>query len=109
MDKTATARAYNLDISLKKSVEICKIIKNKKVEKAEKLLENINSKASKKILEVLKNAKENARQLNLNLERIYVMKAVANKGEKFIRPKTRSRFRGRRMKSTHIEIVLAEK
>ncbi|MCS7123729.1 MAG: uL22 family ribosomal protein [Candidatus Aenigmarchaeota archaeon] len=109
MGKTSIAKIYNAHVSLKKSIEICDLIRYKKVEDAEKLLERMNSKTSKKILELLKNAKENARRLNLNLSKLYIKSAKADKGEKFIRPRSRARFRGRKMKSTHLEIILCEK
>ena len=109
MERVAIARSYNVDISLKKSVEICDLVRYKKLDKAKKILSSLESKVAKKILELLENAESNARNKNLSLERLYVKKIVANKGETFIRPRTRFRFRGTRKKSTHLEIVLAEK
>lgn len=109
MEKEAVARSYNLDISLKKSIEICDKIRYKNLDSAKNILKNLNSKAAKKIMQILENAEANARNLNLNLQKLYIKKIAANKGEKFIRPKTRMRFRGRIQKSTHIEIILAEK
>ena len=118
--KLAKARARNARISFKHSLIVCKKIKGKKLEKAKRFLENlIKRKISikgkyytntcKKILEVLKNAEANAKQKNLNLERIWVKVAKADKGEVFIRPKSRFRFRGRKMKSTNIYIELEER
>jgi len=109
MEKVAVARYYNQDISLKKAIEICDLVRYKELNKAKNVLSKINSKAAKRILKLIENAEANAKNLNLNLNRLYIKKIVANKGEKFIRPKTRSRFRGRIQKSTHLEVVLAEK
>ncbi|MDI6798613.1 MAG: uL22 family ribosomal protein [Candidatus Aenigmarchaeota archaeon] len=118
--KTASARLDNARVSLKHSVAICKELKNKKLEKAKKFLENLRdkkislnkkyyTKASKQILKILENAEANARVKNLNPERLFVKSAKADKGEVFIRPKSRWRFRGRRAKVTRIEIELEER
>jgi large subunit ribosomal protein L22 len=120
-DRMRTARAFlrNARISLKHAIIICDRIRRKKLEKAKKFLEdlvekkvNINkkyyTKAAKQILELLKTAEANAKNKNLNLERLWVRVAKADKGEKFISPKSRAKFRGRKAKSTHIEIVLGE-
>ena len=116
----ASATIKNARISLKNSLIICKKIRGKNVEKAKSFLENlINRKisiegkyytnAAKKILEVLKNAEANALKKGLNLERTFIKIAKADKGEKFIRPKSRWRFRGREAKSTHITIIVEER
>lgn len=118
--KTARALQENARISLKHAVIVCREIKNKNVEKAERLLEDLINKkrslngkyytnACKKILEILKNAEANAKNKNFNLEKTFVKIAKADKGEVFIRPKSRARFRGREAKVTRIEIVLEER
>jgi ribosomal protein L22 len=118
--KTASAILEDARVSLKHSVAICKEIRNKKVDKAKKFLEmlinkkiSLNGKyytnAAKQILEVLKTAEANAKVKNLNLERLFVKVAKADKGRVFIRPKSRWRFRGRKAKVTRIEIRVEER
>ena len=115
--KTASARIDNARISLKHSIVLCKEIRGKKVEKAKRILQNLidekvslkrkyYTKASKKILELVKSAEANAKAKNMDVEKLLIKKAKADKGEKFIRPKTRWRFRGRKAKSTNITIVV---
>jgi large subunit ribosomal protein L22 len=116
----AIAKATNARISLKHSLVLCNELKRRKLDKAKKFLEDlisqktsINGKyytnASKKFLEILNSAEANAKQKNLNLEKLFIKSIKANKGEKFIRPKSRFKFRGREAKSTNIEIVLEER
>lgn len=116
----ATAKVSNARISFKKTLVLCRKLKGIKLDKAKKLLEDLIDKkmhidgkfftnASKKILELLKSAEANAKQKNLNMERLFVKIAKVDKGEKFIRPKSRFKFRGREAKSTNIEIVLEER
>jgi ribosomal protein L22 len=118
--KVAIARASNLRISFKHSIIILKELKNKKLEKGKKFLEDLIDKkvnlsgkyytnTAKKIFEVLKSLEANAKQKNLNVEKLFIKTAKANKGEVFIRPKSRWRFRGRRIKSTNIEIIAEER
>jgi large subunit ribosomal protein L22 len=116
----AKAVQKNARISLKHAIILCKAIRRKKLEKAKKFLEGLvnkkislnrkyYTKAAKKILEVLESAEANAKNKNLNPEKLFVENARASKGEKFIRPKSRAKFRGRKAKSTNIEIVLGER
>jgi len=118
--REAIATAKNARISLKDSVIVCKKIKGMKVEKAKRFLEDLinkkvdlkgkyYTKASKKILEVLRNAEENAKNKNFDLERTFVKLAKADKGEKFIRPRSRWRLRGTEAKSTHLTVILEER
>jgi large subunit ribosomal protein L22 len=117
---TALAKLEDARISLKHAIVICKNLKNKKVEKAKNFLKNLiekkvslrgkyYTKAAKKILEVLESAEANAKNKNLNLEKLFVKTAKADKGPTFIRPRSRTRFRGRRFKSTHITIEVEER
>jgi len=118
--KIARAIRENARISMKHAVIVCRELKNKKAEKAKRFLEDLINKkrslngkyytnACKKILEILKNAEANAKNKNLNLDKTFVKLAKADKGEVFIRPKSRARFRGREAKITRIEIILEER
>lgn len=116
----ATAKAMNARISFKHSLILCRVLRRKKVSSAKKILEDLiaqkrslNRKyfinASKKFLEVLKDAEANAKQKKLNLDDLFIKIIKADKGEKFIRPKSRAKFRGREAKSTNIKIILEER
>jgi ribosomal protein L22 len=117
---TALARLEDARISLKHAIVICKSLRNKKVDKAKRFLKNLidkkvslkrkyYTKAAKKILEVLETAEANAKVKNLNLEKLFIKTAKADKGPTLIRPRSRFRFRGRKFKSTHITIEVEER
>jgi large subunit ribosomal protein L22 len=116
----ASAKIEDARISLKHAIIICRNLKNKKIDKAKKFLNDLIERkisldgkyytgATKKILEVLENAEANAKEKNLNLERLFIKTAKADKGAGFVRPRSRARFRGRRIKSTNITIELEER
>jgi len=115
--KSASASISNARISFKHSVILCKEIRGKNVEKAKRFLQNLidekesldgkyYTNASKKFLEIIKNAEENAKVKNLDVEKLFIKTAKADKGERFVRPKTRWGLRGREAKSSNIKIVL---
>lgn len=118
--KEAKAKIKNAKVSFKSSIILCRKLKGMKIEKAKKFLEDLINKktnlkgkyytnTAKKILEVLKNAESNAIAKNFDLEKTFVKIAKADKGEKFIRPRSRWRFRGTEAKSTHLTILLEER
>ena len=113
----AVAKGKNLQISLKDSILISRKIKGMKLDKARKFLENlVNKKVSiegkyytktaKKFLEILKQAEANAKNKNLNTERLFVEIAKADKGEKRLKS---GRWGLREGKSTNLEIVVVER
>lgn len=115
--KTASAKILNARISLKNSIVLCKAIRGKRLEKAKRILQDLVDKkinldgkyylnAAKQILEIVKSAEANAKAKNLDIEKLFIKKAKVDKGEKFIRPRSRYRFRGREAKSTNITIVV---
>ena len=119
----AIAKGKNLRISLKNSILLCKKIKGLKLSKAKKFLEDlINQKISiqgkyytktaKEILKILKEAEANAKYKNLDIEKLFIKIAKADKGEKIIRPGRMGIRHGkgyRLGKSTHLEIVVIER
>lgn len=117
---TATAKSTDARISFKHSLIVCDAIRRKRVSKAKQLLEDLISQkrsldgkyytnASKKILEILKTAEANAKQQNLDVDKLFVKSVAANKGYKLILPKSRFKFRGRQAKITHLTIELEER
>ena len=107
-------------ISFKHSQQVCRSISGKKVTRAKAFLNNMLvgkesldgkyfSRSSEAILEALETAEANARQKNLNLERLFVKVAKADKGEKFVRPRSRFKQRGKQAKVTNLTIMLEER
>ena len=116
----ATAKLTDSRISFKSSLVLSRELKGLKVERAARLLEgllsekeNIDGKhytnAAKVFLGVLKSAEANARQKNLDTEKLFVKIAKADRAKKFVRPKSRSKFRGRKAKATNLLMVLEER
>ncbi|MEM1577509.1 MAG: 50S ribosomal protein L22 [Candidatus Pacearchaeota archaeon] len=135
-NKFAVAKGFNLPISTKKAVAICRIIKGKHPKEAIKLMEEVIAlkkaiplkgeiphrkkkhrltkhaqgrypvKAAKYFIKILKQAIANATQIGLDENKIYISKAQANKGETIFRP---GRFFGRKFKRTHLYIEIKEK
>lgn len=118
--KTATAKGTSAPISFRHSRIICREIRGKKVGKVKKILEAVldkkrsldgkyYTKTVEKILDIIKSAEANAKQKNLVVERLFIKKATADKGEASYRAKTRWNLRGRKQKSANIEIVVEER
>ncbi len=116
----ARAIGKNLRISTKHALILTKRIRNKPLSRAKNFLRNLILKkesidgkyytnAAKTILSVLESAEANAKRKNMNVEKLFLEVAKADKGSKFIRPKTRAKFAGRKAKSTNITIILSEK
>ena len=118
--KEATAKLIGARVSLKHSLVLCKKISGLKLGKAKKFLEDLiekkvsidgkyYTKASETLLDLLKSAEANAKQKGLNLERVFIKVAKADKGRRLILPKSRFKFRGRKAKVTNLKIVLEER
>jgi ribosomal protein L22 len=107
-------------ISFKSSLILSRELKGKRVGSAKQFLDglinqttNIDGKhyttVAKTFLQLLKSAEANARQKNLDTEKLFVKIAKTDKARKFVRPKSRFKFRGREAKTANIEIVLEER
>jgi len=119
-DKMEAVARTTARISLKHSVILCKKLKGKKLSKAKTFLQNLiekkesidgkyYTKASSEILKLLENVEANAKQKNMNIERLFISKIKADKGFTFILPKSKAKFRGRRGKVTNLEVVVEER
>lgn len=118
--KAATAKGTNAIVSLKSSRLLLKEIKGKKVDKARKFLEGLvdqkrdvdgqyHTKTARKILDIVKSAEANAKNKTMNVDRLFIRNARADKAEKRILAKSRAPHRGRVGKSANIEIVVEER
>lgn len=118
--KTATAKGNNIPISLKTSRELLREIRGKKVDRVKKFLEGLldqkrdidgqyHTKTTKKLLEIVESAEANAKNKTMNVERLFIRNAKADKAERRILAKSRFPHRGRIGKSANIEIVVEER
>jgi large subunit ribosomal protein L22 len=113
------AQANNVRISHKHAMVLCRELRGMKLARAEKFLQNMldqkesiegkfYTNASRTILGLLKSAEANARQKNKDVEKLVVKNIKSDLGYKFIRPKSRFKFRGRKAKVSNITVVLGE-
>lgn len=129
----ARAIGMALPVSFKQSVEICRFIENKDVNKAKKLLQEVidkksaipfkrfnfdlghkkrvgparyPQKASKEIIKLIENVEANAQFKGLNTSNLVIAHISAHKSGKAWHFGRKTR---RRMKRTNIEIIVEEK
>ena len=119
--KTINASFIAERISFKHSQHVADSIRNKTLAKAKSFLtevlaekktidgKKIFPKASKAFLTLLNSAEANAKQKNMNTERLFLKTVKADKGYKYVRPKSLAKYRGREAKVTSISVVLEEK
>jgi len=130
--ETAVVYGRNVSISTKQSIEICKYIRNKNLDKAIQILERViqhkeampytrfnadvghktgiaagryPEKSCREIIKLLKSVKANAQVKGLDESNLKIIKICANKGSKSWRY---GRKRRRQAKRTNIEIVVKE-
>lgn len=118
--KTAVAKELSAVISLKTSRLLLKEIKDKKVDRVKKFLEGLlnqkrdvdgqyHTKTARELLGVVKSAEANAKNKNMNVDRLFIVNARADKAEKRQLAKSRVPHRGQEGKSANIEIVVEER
>lgn len=117
-------------ISFKQSMDVASAIRRKSLAKAKSFLDEVmvgRKSISGKIvrgrsstgktfprtthafLALLKSAEANAKQKNMDTEKLFVKTVKADKGFKYVRPKSLAKFRGREAKITNISVVLEER
>lgn len=135
MNEESLAKVYgrNLPISTKHSVEICSFIRGKNLQKAKNLLQKViekklaipfkrfnknighkrgiasgryPQKAVSYIIKLLNSVEANAQNKGLDANSLFIEKIVANTASV---PWHSGRKRKRKMKRTHIEIIVKEK
>ncbi len=118
--KTASARLTGARVSPLKSVVLLDKLRNRNIAYAKTFLnhlldetESLNGKQYTKtaqvILNFLESAEANAKQKNMNIEKLFIKTVSASKGEKTFKGKTRWRLRGRKAKVTNMDLVLEER
>lgn len=120
MVKTAVAKFEDAKISTRNSILICRELQGKKLSSAKTLLQDLIDKkrsigkryytsAAEKILEIVENVENNAKEKNLDIDKTFIKIAKADQGTRFLRPRSRFRIRGRTAKQTHITIEVEER
>lgn len=132
-ENSAKASGLALPISSKHSIEICNLIRNKKLSTAKTFLEktinlkkpipfrrftgdvghkkgNLTSgrypvKASQAILDILNSAEKNALTKGLSVDDLVIVSIIPNRGAGDLR---HGRLRGRQSKRTHIHVIVEE-
>lgn len=103
------AIARYIRVSPSKVRRVTDLIQNKQAEEAMRILDFVNSDNARRIKKVLKSAMSNAQNnFELDLETLYVKKALVDKGPTFKRMKPRARGRADEIKkrTSHITVVL---
>ncbi len=118
--KTANAKLMGALVSTNTSRVVLKKIKGKKVDKAIKFLEGLlnqkrdidgqyHTRTTESLLKILKSAQANAKNKTMNLDKLFVREAKADKAARRSLAKSRTPHRGRVGKSSNIEIILEER
>ncbi len=108
----AKAIAKNIRISADKTRLVVDLIRGKKIEESVSILNNMNKKAAREVLNVLKSAIANAENNHsLQKDKLYVSKAYVNEGAVIKRIIMDSRGHTGRSdrRTSHITIVVSEK
>jgi len=123
----ASAKINQARISFKQSMILTGKIRGKRLSAAKKWLENLTEglvnvegrgsvetgkkfpTAAGKFLEAIQSLESNAKVKNMNVDKLFLVKAHANAGQTFYRPKSRLKLRGRKAKSTNLTLVAMER
>lgn len=107
-------------ISFKHSQIVADNVRGKNLAKAKNFLTEILEgdktidgkvfpKATQAFLTLLKSAEANAKQKNMNTEKLFVKILKADKGYRYVRPKSLAKYRGREAKVTNLSVTLEER
>ncbi len=110
MNKTAFAKLKNLDVTPRKMRLVADIVRGMPVDVATAQLQLSNIRASEKLLKVLKSAIANAKNINLDPNKLFIQKLIVNQGFMLKRslPRARGSASPLQKKFCHVEITLAE-
>ena|SRR3989304_2112490 len=115
-----SAKSSGARVSFKDAQVVCRALRGKSLSSGKNLLQNLldkkeslggryYSQTAENIFNLLKSAEANAKQKNLAPEKLFIKVAKADQGYKFIRPKSRAKFRGRQAKVTNLEVAVEER
>jgi len=108
--KTAVAKLKNLDVTPRKMRLVADIVRGMPVDVATAQLQLSNIRAAEKLLKVLKSAIANAKNINLDVNKLFIQKLIINQGFMLKRslPRARGSASPLQKKFCHVEITLAE-
>jgi large subunit ribosomal protein L22 len=111
MDKVAHAKLNNLRQSPRKVRLVADLIRGKNVSRALVDLEMLAKRASSPLKKLLNSAVANAKDLNFNAENLFIKKISVDEGQILYRRRYRARGRSApvRKRTSHIDLVLAER
>ncbi len=116
--KYAKASGNNMRISTKSAAKLCRVIKNKTLERVKRLLNDMSlekrglrgkyyTKTAEEILGMIESCEKNAEFLGLDKGKLFVH-ASARQGTMLKRRRRKAAF-GSRMKTTNLEVMLIER
>ncbi|MBI2076574.1 MAG: hypothetical protein HYT72_04980 [Candidatus Aenigmarchaeota archaeon] len=116
--KYAKAYGRNVKISTKSAAKLCRVIKNKPLSRAKRLLSDLvegkrdlrgkyYTKTAKELLMLINSCEKNAEFLDLNPQRLFVH-ASAHTGTMIRRRRRRGAF-GSKLKTANVEVMLVER
>lgn len=110
MTKTAFAKLNNLDVTPRKMRLVADIVRGMPIDVAVAQLQLSNIRASEKLLKVLKSAIANAKNINLDVNKLFIQKLIVNQGFMLKRslPRARGSASPLQKRFCHVEITLAE-
>jgi large subunit ribosomal protein L22 len=108
---TAKAILRNYRQSPRKVRLVANLIKGKSVEKALVTLRFTTKRASDPIVDLVKSAQANAKNLDLDVDNLYIKEIAVNEGPIMYRRRARARGRAMpiRKRTSHVSIILEER
>lgn len=90
---------------------VCELIKNKRLKEAQNQLLYLKKQAAKDLLSLLKSAEANAKQKDLDIDKLYIKNIRCDEGPAFKRLLIMSRGRATTIKKkmSHVTVILSDK
>ena len=108
----AKASVSNVGVTPRKARLVIDLVRGKTVAEAQAILKNVNKAASPIVLKLVNSAAANAvNNHGMNQDKLYVKEIYANEGIKMKRfmPRAKGRASGLVKKTSHINVVVAER
>ena len=108
----AKASVSNVGVTPRKARLVIDLVRGKSVAEAQAILKNVNKAASPIVLKLVNSAAANAvNNHGMNQDKLYVKEIYANEGIKMKRfmPRAKGRASGLVKKTSHINVVVAER
>ena len=108
----AKASVSNVGVTPRKARLVIDLVRGKTVAEAQAILKNVNKAASPIVLKLINSAAANAvNNHGMNSDKLFVKEIYANEGLKMkrCRPRAKGRASGLVKKTSHINVVVAER